>query len=383
MRLPDRFAQASFGVLAQLTQGVLGLALLLVGHQTQLSVTSSALAVSAYAIGMSIGRPLQGRALDTAPPRAVLALCGIVHAGGYVLIAVAAHQHWAVAYVIFGFLTGLALPPIATQMRAEWPQERPAGQATSVFAFIALLQTISVLLAPVLFSVVNSASTPTAAMLTVAGVSGACTVLFALAIPRTRSRSTDQQRVAVRRYLVLLVLTGLIGAVVGSLEVIAPAIAIAAGHPGAAGPLVIVATLGMVAAGTAAMRWGSRVPTATMLAVALASEVVGAIVLLVPAPLVVSGVGLVLVSAGDTPAIAALGSLVRDRSSGTAEAFGWQSTALGIGVAAGSAVAGGFVPVGAHWSALPALLCALTCAALVHRFWRQTPGSGVLPPKPS
>jgi MFS family permease len=367
MRLPDRSAQASLGVLAQLTQGVIGLALLLVGHQHSLSVTSSALAVSAYAIGMAIGRPVQGRALDTAPPRMVLALCGVVHAGGYVLIALAAHQHWAVAYVVFGFLTGLALPPIATQMRAEWPQERPAGQATSVFAFIALLQTLSVLLAPVLFSIVNSASTPTVAMLTVAGVSGVCTVLYALAIPRTRQRSADERRVAVRRYLGLLVLTALLGAVIGSLEVIAPAVAIADGHPGAAGPLVIVATLGMVAAGTAAMRWGARIPTTTMLALALTSEVAGAIVLLIPAPLVVSGVGLVLVSAGDTPAIAALGSQVRERSSGTAEAYGWQSTALGLGVAGGSAVAGGLVPIGAHWSALPALICAVACAAVALR----------------
>lgn len=373
----SRTVQASLGVPAQLTQGVIGLALLLVGHQHALSVTTAALAVSAYAVGMSIGRPVQGRALDTAAPRAVLAVCGVAHVGCYVLIAVAAHEHWAVAYVGFGLLAGLTLPPIATQMRADWPQERPAGQATSVFALIALLQTLSVLLAPVLFSVVNSGSTATAAMLTVAGVSGACTVLYALAIPRTRPRGDEQHRVAVRRYLVLLVLTAMLGAVIGSLEVIAPAVAIASGHAGAAGPLVIIATLGMVAAGTAAMRWGARVPTAAMLGVALTSEVVGSIVLLIPAPLVVSGIGLVLVSAGDTPAIAALGSLVRERSAGTAEAYGWQSTAVGLGVAGGSAVAGGLVVVGAHWSALPALVAALVCAGVAVRF---SPGASTTRP---
>ncbi len=356
-----RSVQAALGVLAQLTQGVIGLALLLVGHEAHLSVATSALAVSAYAIGMSVGRPVQGRALDTLAPSVVLAGCGVAHAAAYVLIAVAAHGHWAGLFVTFSAVAGLALPPIATQMRAQWPGS--AG-ATSVFAFIALLQTLSVLLAPILFSTVDSVASAAAAMLTVAGVSGAATVLYALAVPRGRPHGDAQARIAVRRYLNPLVLTLLIGAVIGSLEVIAPALAIAAHHPGAAGPLVIIATLGMVASGTLAMRVGSRVPARTMLIRATFVQMAGAIVALIPAPLPVAALGLVLLGAGGTPAIAALGSLVRDHAAGTAESFGWQSTALGLGVAGGSAVAGALVTVGAHLSAAPALVCAVACAAI-------------------
>jgi MFS family permease len=359
-----RSVQAALGVLAQLTQGVIGLALLLVGHEAHLSVATSALAVSAYAIGMSVGRPLQGRALDTVAPALVLAGCGLAHAGAYVLIAVAAHSHWAGLFVAFAMLAGLFLPPVATQMRAEWPQSVSADRATSTFAFIALLQTLSVLIAPVLFSAVLPIASAAAAMLTVAGVSGACTVLFALAVPRGRRPGASQHRVAVRHYLMPLVLTLLIGAVTGSLEVVAPALAIAAHHPGAAGPLVIIATLGMVASGALAMRVGDRIPARSMLVRAASLEVVGAVVLLIPAPLPIAGVGLVLVSAGSTPAIAALGTLVRDHAAGTAEAFGWQSTALGLGVAGGSAAAGALVTVGAHLSAAPALACAVACAAI-------------------
>ncbi|HZZ96257.1 MAG TPA: MFS transporter [Jatrophihabitantaceae bacterium] len=359
-----RSVQALLGVLAQLTQGVIGLALLLVGHEAHLSVATSALAVSAYAIGMSVGRPLQGRALDTVAPALVLAACGLAHAGAYVLITVAAHNRWAGLFVAFSMLAGLFLPPIATQMRAQWPQAVGADRATSVFAFIALLQTLSVLIAPVLFSAVSSVASAAAAMLTVAGVSGACTVLFALAVPRGRAPGGSPGRVAVRRYFTPLLLTLLVGAVAGSLEVVAPALAIAAHHPGAAGPLVIIATLGMVASGALAMRVGNRIAARTMLVRAAALEVIGAAVLLIPAPLPVAGVGLVLVCAGDTPAIAALGTLVREHAAGTAEAFGWQSTALGLGVAGGSAVAGALVTVGAHLSAVPALVCAVACAAI-------------------
>ena len=359
-----RSAQAALGVLAQLTQGVIGLALLLVGHEAHLSVATSALAVSAYAIGMSVGRPVQGRALDTFAPALVLAGCGVAHAGAYVLIAVAAHNHWAGLFVAFSAVAGLFLPPIATQMRAEWPQSSGAGPATSVFAFIALLQTLSVLVAPILFSAVGAVASAATAMLTVAAVSGAATVLFALAVPRTRRRGGPASRVALRRYAKPLVLTLLIGAVVGSIEVIAPALAIAAHHPGAAGPLVIIATLGTVASGALAMRFGHRLAARGMIWRAASLQVVGATVLLLPAPLPVAGVGLVLVGAGSTPAIAALGTLVREQSAGLAEAFGWQSTALGSGVAGGSAVAGALVTVGAHLSAVPALGCALICAVL-------------------
>jgi MFS family permease len=201
-------------------------------------------------------------------------------------------------------------------------------------------------------------------MLTVAGVSGACTVLFALAIPSRRSRADDQTRVGVRHYVAVLVLTGLLGAVAGSLEVVAPALAIAAHHPGAAGPLVIVATLGTVVSGVLAMRYSDRFPARSVLLTASALQVLGTLVLLVPGPLAVAAVGLFVVGAGGTPAIAALGVLVRDRAAGTAEAFGWQSTALGLGVAGGSAAAGALVAAGAHLSALPALACAAACAVI-------------------
>ena len=343
--------EASVGTLAQLTQGVIGLALLLVAHQAGLSVTTGAVAVAAYALGMSVGRPTQGRALDRFPAAWVIVGCGVGHGLCYVLLAVVAHQRLAALFVLAALGAGLTLPPIATQMRAVWPATRPASAAPRVFATITMLQTVSVLMAPVLFTIVQVASTPTTAMLVVAGVSAVCTVGFGLVCWSGPVR--DGGRTRVHHYLVLLVGTAFIGAVTGSLEVVAPALAIAAGHAAVAGVLAIVATTGTLTGALVAMRR----PVSAY--VALALQVVGAAVLLVPSSLVVAGVGLAVLGTGVTPTLALLSTAVSRRAGGTAESFGWQSTALGLGVTGGSALAGLLASVAAHLSALPCLVGAL------------------------
>jgi MFS family permease len=378
---PPRFAaQAIVGTLAQLTQGIIGLALLLVGHEAHLSLTTSALAVSAFAIGMAVGRPVQGRAIDTVRPARVIAVCGIAHGLAYGLIALAAHERWALAFVGFSLLAGVALPPIATQMRASWPREVAPEHATGMFAIISSLQTLSVLVAPVVFTVVNAASTAVTAMLVVAGVSAVCTVLFGLAAGGDPLGSSGAIRVGLRRYLTPLVLTAAVGIVNGTIEVTAPAIAINAHHPGVAGPLVATATLGTLLGALAAMsRLARRLPATVVLCAGTVLQVAGAVVLLVPAPLVVTAGGLLVLGAGITPAYAALSALVSEQAGGTAESFGWQSTALGLGVAGGSAIAGALIsPLGAHGSAVLALVCAVTVLAMTARAavkWRAARGA--------
>jgi hypothetical protein len=204
---------------------------------------------------------------------------------------------------------------------------------------------------------VDAVATPTVAMLTVAGVSAVCTVLFGLgcrgAVPERKPTGAR-----LRRYASLLAMTALLGAVGGTLEIYAPAVAIAAGHPGAAGILVAIATLGTLIGAAVAVR--RPLP----LRVALAVQIVGAAVLLVPASLVLAGIALVVLGLGFTPALSGLSAAIAERSGGTAISFGWQSTALGLGVAAGSALAGAAVAVAAHLSALPAVIAAVSCLAV-------------------
>ena len=341
--------EAALGTLAQLTQGVIGLALLLVAHQVGLPVATGAVAVAAYALGMSVGRPLQGRALDRFAASWVIVGCGIAHGLCYLLLAIVAHQ--PVLFVLAALGAGLTLPPIATQMRAAWPADQPPAAAARVFATITMLQTISVLIAPVLFTVVQAVSTPIVAMLVVAGVSSVSTIGFGLVCRPGAAR--DGGRTPVHHYLGLLLGTAAIGAVTGAVEVVAPAMAIAASHPGAAGLLATVATVGTLSGALVAMRR----PVSAY--VALSIQLVGAALLLVPSSLVIAAAGLFVLGTGVTPTLALLSTAMSRRAGGTAESFGWQSTALGLGVTGGSALAGVLASVTAHLSALPCLVGAL------------------------
>lgn len=357
-------AQSGLGVVAQLTQGIVGLSLLLVGHQTDLAVTTSALAVAGFSVGSAIGRPLQGRALDTGRPSVVLAACGVGHGVAFLLIAVAAHQRWSAAYIAFGVLAGALVPPIATRQRAAWPSR--FASPTRAFAIIALLQTVSILIAPLLFTVVAAVASPTVAMLTVAFAAAASTVLFAAAVMVEGSPSgRTVSRVGVRSYARPLVSTALLGTINGVAAIAAPALALAAHHPSAAGPLVAATTAGALVGGLATMRNTARplTPERRLFASAVV-QVAGAVLVALPAPLGVAAAGMVLLGAGFAPALAASAVVVSARSAGSAESFGWQSMALGGGEATGSAVAGPLVHVGAHWAILPALVCALVCALL-------------------
>jgi hypothetical protein len=368
--MASRFAaRAVVGTLAQLTQGIIGLALLLVGHEAGFSVAVSALAVSGFAIGMAVGRPIQGRAIDTIRPAWVIGGSGAVHGLAYLLIAASAHAHWSLAFIACSLLAGLALPPIATQMRASWPRLVAADRATGMFAVISALQTFSILIAPVLFTAIAAIASATAAMLTVAGVSAVCTVLFALASAGDPVGSPDGERVGLRRYLLPLVLTAALGIVAGTIEVTAPAVALAAHHPGAAGPLVATATLGTLLGALGAMsRFGRHRSALVLLALGAALQVTGGAIVLIPGALLGTAAGLLVLGVGITPAYAALAALVSEQAGGTAESFGWQSTALGLGEAGGSAVAGGLIsPLGAHGSATLALVIAVAVLAATVR----------------
>lgn len=353
--------QSVLGTIAQLTQGVVGLSLLLVGHEAAMAVSTAAFAVAAFSMGTAIGRPLQGRLIDVTDPRVVLAACGIAHGLAYLGIALAAHERWPVPYALFGFVAGATVPPIATHMRASWPSR--FQNATRAFALIAMLQTISILIAPLLFTAVNAVASAVAAMLTVAAASAVGTVLFAIAVGYEQRRARSDGRVSPRRYALPLAATALLGAVNGSVAIAAPAVAIAAGHPAVAGLLVAAATFGALVGGLVLIRHAAM-PTRTLLLVGSALEIVGPALVSVPGPLGLAAVGLVLLGVGFTPALASAAVAISTRAAGTAESFGWQSTALGLGEASGSAVAGQLARIGAQLSAVPAIVCACLCLAL-------------------
>jgi MFS family permease len=166
-----------------------------------------------------------------------------------------------------------------------------------------------------------------------------------------------------RALLITVVLTGLTA---GALEVGLPALAIHLGAPGLGGVLLALWSLGSLLGGLAygAGSWAMPLEVrylGLLLAVAAMTS------LLAFATTAASACALSFVAGlGQAPVLASQFSLVNELSppSGATVAFAWNTAALVIGVAAGSAVAGAIVrPAGFSLPFLVAAASALVAAA--------------------
>ncbi len=134
----------------------------------------------------------------------------------------------------------------------------------------------------------------------------------------------------------LLGATFLVGAILGSLQVATPALALSRGAPALGGVLIAALSVGGITGALiyGGRRWASD-PAARLLGLLCVIGVAATLLALGP-PLAAVAVGLALVGLGLNP-VFTTASLLIDRHSGprAAEAFGWMSTAVGSGTALG------------------------------------------------
>ena len=158
----------------------------------------------------------------------------------------------------------------------------------------------------------------------------------------------------------LLLVTLLLGMSLGALQVAAPALALARGAPALAGVLIALLSVGGIAG---ALLYGGRRWTLdpSLRLVGLLWVAAAALLPLALLPsLALAGLLLAVAGLAINPALTTLSLLVdRHSAARTAEAFGWMSTAVGGGTAAGSAAAGALAQ---HSGLGPAFLCATGAA---------------------
>jgi predicted MFS family arabinose efflux permease len=202
-----------------------------------------------------------------------------------------------------------------------------------------------------MLAIASIAGTGTAVI--VAGATlGAGTLVFAAMRESRAWRATARDAANARRGVwrspglqTIVLAIGLAGATFGAIEVAVPAACQAAGAKGATGLLLAVWGLGSMLGGLLAARAGAPSDAARWLAVLLAGLGLGDLALVpVGSP---AGLAPILLVAGAAiaPLFGTAYSLV-DRvapSDGQTEAFAWLTTAIGIGLAGGSALAGALV----------------------------------------
>lgn len=275
--LPGVAAQAVLGFLAQLTQQVAPVGLVLVAQRATGSLALAGLTAAAFSLGAGMGRPVLGRLMDRHGPRPVLATTALLHVAALLaLVGYAQPDRPQWPMVALAWIIGVALPPISVSMRLEWGRRTPAEGRTAAYSLVFLVQELAMLTGPLLFGLLIAVASASLALGTVAAAAGAGTLAFSLAL-RSGSYAGSRGRGRVfadRRMFVLLPVVLLLGGFIGAVQVGVPALATAREVPAATGPLVAALSVGGIAGAIAygSRRWRSGIPArlaALMLALGL------------------------------------------------------------------------------------------------------------------
>jgi MFS family permease len=364
--LRDRRAlrQGAAGLVAQLTQAAAGLGIILVVREAGGSLTLAGAAAGAFLLATGAARPVQGRLIDRHGPPAVLIPCAALHLaafGALVAWTQLIGATWPI--LLFAIPIGLGEPPVSASMRITWGRMADAEDRTAAYSVVTLTQEIAVLLGPLLLAAIVAVASAAAAVLVVAGLASAGTVVLAAVMPRRLhadppvGRGSAMRSAGVRLALTVNLFFAL---ALGCIELGIPALAGERGVPALSGVLLGVMSVGGILGAMvyAARRWGLTAAARLVLllgiyAVAIAPLIATPSFALMVVPLLLAGAAL-------NPVVTTVALLVEDHAgAAAAEAFGWQSTSLATGAAAGNALAG---PLAQHHGASAAFAAAAIAA---------------------
>lgn len=344
-------------MLARMSNGALGLLLILRVRELGGSYGLGGAVAAAYAVGLAGAAPLLGRLVDRRGQTGVLLATATVAATVLTAIALLPGRPSAAVLVVLAVLGGAALPPVAPCLRALWdvlipePARRHAAIALDATSFEAAYVVV-----PAGLLALGAWSASVA--LIVAGVAILVgTALFA-STPASRgwrsSRRGDDHgalgALASPGVRVLLVVWLLFGAGIGATEVAIAAFAEDHGQKALTGPLLASWGLASMIFGFLAGRWHPADPVrrfAILLAAIAAGDALAATAWS-PASLAVL---LFLAGAALAPGMTIGYGLLSDVAlPGTiTEASTWLVAGLGAGLAAGSALGGIAIDASGPW----------------------------------
>lgn len=353
-------------MVAQLTQAAAGLGIILVVREAGGSLSLAGAAAGAFLIAAGSARPVQGRLMDEHGPRPVLIWSGLIHLAGigaFVAETQLGGASWAA--VPLAVPIGLGEPPVSAGMRLAWGRMAGAENRTAAYSAVTLTQEIAVLLGPLLLALIVAVGSAAAALVAVGGAASIGTVVLAgLMPPRLHAEPPRTRGSALRSSGVRLALTINLSFAIalGCIELGIPALAGERGAPAVSGLLLGVMSVGGIlgAVAYASRRWTQA--ASARLAVLLAAYAVCIAPLATTPAFAVIWLPLLLAGAALNPVVTTVALLVEDHApTAAAEAFGWQSTSLALGGAAGNALSG---PLAQAHGASAAFVAAVIAAAV-------------------
>ncbi|MFF8430986.1 MFS transporter [Streptomyces sp. NPDC016566] len=364
-------------VAGRLPLGMVPVALLLAAQADGHSLATAGLLAALYGIAPAFGLPLLGRLADLRGLPLPCHLGAGLVAVSLCVLAAAGTSHLAFAAVCVA-LAGAGCPPLEGGLRSLWPTVLPdAAHVRTAYALDSSTQEIVYVAGPALAIGLAGWLSPAAALALAAAAAVAGSLAFATAAPARAWRPIARPRgdrlgalrpPAVRTLLTALVLVGI---TVGALDV--AGVAAAERHHTAwlAGGLPTVFSAAGLAGGALFARLqpatGPRPRHLLWLAGLFAAAWLPLLAPL-PAPAICALAALPGALFVPLLTVASLALTALAPAGTSTEVVGWMSSAIRLGLAAGTALAG---PLGGHF-ALP-LLAAALCVLLLSA--RTTPSS--------
>jgi MFS family permease len=338
------------GLLARLPMGMVGLALLLLVREQGGSYGAAGAVSGAYFVATAVGAPVAGRLVDRRGQTRILLPRALIFPALLLGVCALALLDAPLGAIAVGAAAAGALtPPVGASLRSLWPRLfADAERRSAAYALEASLQEIFFVVGPLLVALLTAAASPVLALAVAALAGGIGTTLVALSEPVRAWLPEDERHAAsilgalespgVRT---IILLAACLGLGFGGTEVGMPAFA--EDHGGAelgSIPLALFAggsLVGGLIAGARATGHPRRLLRIStfLLAAGLALPLLAGSM---PAMTVLA----FLAGLPIAPAVMAAYGLIDSvaRRGTAAEAFAWISTAVSIGLAAGTAAGG-------------------------------------------
>lgn len=383
LRLPGVPLFMVTSAVARLPIAMASIAFLLYVQRMTGTFADSGLVSGSVLLGVACGTVLQGRLIDTFGMRRALAPVLVV----FTLVATA--NFWAVethapvaVLAASAFLFGLTQPSVSPASRAVWVKEVPSGRVLeAALTYEAISLEVFFILGPALAGIL--AALPwagTGLLVTVVLLIGGSLAFLATPLVGQAGRSESRgearrlERLESKRlsrellrnpgmHTLVLIAVGF-GILLGTVEVVAPAVAVDAGHLALGGALIGAWSLTSVVFGLlyGIRPWPQALHRRTPFLLAAFAVLIGLMAL--PHSFVGFVIALMVAGTLITPQ-ATVHSLLVDRvapAAASGEAFAWVVTAVTLGLGLGQGIAG---PLYSKFDAAPALLGAVLIGLLI------------------
>lgn len=355
---------------ARMPFGMLSLLMILHIERLHENYAAAGLVLAAASTGQAIAGPVTSRWMGRWGMRPVLILTSIVAAVAFTVIGVvymSVPLTMAVAFVM-----GFSMPPVTPAVRTIYPKMVPGNLLSGLYSLDASAQEIIWIFGPLLAVVISTQVGTVAGVIVAVAflvIGGAWFIaspeLGKVRVPRSRRRLGA---VLSRPTVVISMAIELI--FVASFAAIEVGVVASFDHTSIESGIVLgVMSVGSIIGGLAL---GHRIIRPLSLSTRLGLVAIGTAMTLVNQGSVWLSISLFIAGIGVAPALAVLYTTVSAtvKFSETTEAFGWMSTAMLVGAALGSAVAGFAVDQLGPVSAMTLSLIFVVLSALVAFFTR-------------